>query len=355
MCQYSAVDGFVNDWHFVHLASRAIGGAGLVFTEATAVSPEGRISPQDLGIWSDEHTPALLRVVSFLHEQGAAAGIQLAHAGRKSSMAPPWQEPHLVKESHGGWTDIVAPSEIAFSEHHGNPHALDPARIFRIQQAFRSAAERAVAIGFDIIELHAAHGYLFHQFLSPLSNRRTDEYGGSFENRCRFLLETVALVREVWPASQPLLVRLSATDWLEFDGQSHPDGIGWSVAETIRLGKLLRDAGVDLLDISSGGNEAKATIPVGPGYQTGFAAQVRRECSIPTAAVGLITSPEQADHAIRSGQADLVFLARELLRNPYWPLEAARVLKHETSWPEQYVRAAGGRKPARRPLEGSTL
>jgi 2,4-dienoyl-CoA reductase-like NADH-dependent reductase (Old Yellow Enzyme family) len=235
------------------------------------------------------------------------------------------------------------------------PRALDRDGIYRIQQAFRNAGERAAAIGFDAVELHAAHGYLFHQFLSPLSNRRTDAYGGSFENRTRFLMETVALVRDVWPASKPLLVRLSATDWLEFDGQAHPEGVGWSVAETIRLGTLLREAGVDLLDISSGGNEAKATIPVGPGYQTGFAAHVRSECSIPTAAVGLITTPEQADHVIRSGQADLVFLAREMLRNPYWPLEAARVLNRETSWPVQYVRAAGGRKPVRRPFERNIL
>jgi 2,4-dienoyl-CoA reductase-like NADH-dependent reductase (Old Yellow Enzyme family) len=349
MCQYSAVDGFVNDWHFVHLGSRAIGGAGLVLTEASAVSPEGRISPHDLGIWSDEHIPGLTRVVAFLHEQGSAVGVQLAHAGRKSSMTPPWEEPHLVKEPNGGWTNILAPSEIAFSDHNGIPQALDHEGVRRIQQSFRRAAERALEVGFDVIELHAAHGYLFHQFLSPLSNLRTDEYGGSFENRSRFLFETVALVREVWPANLPLMVRLSATDWLEFDGDLHPDGVGWTLAETIRLGKLLRGMNVDLLDISSGGNVAKAIIPVGPGYQTGFAEQVRRESSMPTGAVGLISSPEQADHVIRSGQADLIFLARELLRNPYWPLEAAQVLKHEISWPVQYVRAANGRKPARLP------
>jgi 2,4-dienoyl-CoA reductase-like NADH-dependent reductase (Old Yellow Enzyme family) len=351
MCQYSATDGFANDWHFVHLGSRAVGGAGLIVTEATAVSPEGRISPQDLGIWSDDHIVGLARIVSFLHEHGSAAGIQLAHAGRKSSMAPPWQEPHLVKESQGGWTDILAPTEIAFSEHYGRPIALDQTGIRRIQLAFRDAAERALQAGFDIVELHAAHGYLFHQFLSPLSNRRTDAYGGSFENRSRFLLETVSLVREKWPASLPLLVRLSATDWLEFDGEHHPEGTGWTLAETIRLGKLLRHMDVDLLDMSSGGNVAKVTIPVGPGYQVGFADQLRRECGIPTGAVGLITSPEQADHVIRSGQADLIFLAREMLRNPYWPLEAAHVLRHEISWPVQYVRAADGRKPARLPYQ----
>lgn len=348
MCQYSAIDGFTNDWHLVHLGSRAVGGAGLVLTEAAAVTPEGRISPQDLGIWSDDHIPGLTRIVSFLHDNGAAAGIQLSHAGRKGSMAPLWEEPHLIRESHGGWSNIYAPSAIPFAEHYGSPVSLDLEGIHRIQRAFRSAAERAIQADFDLIEIHAAHGYLFHQFLSPLSNRRVDEYGGSFENRSRFLLETVALVREVWPSTLPLLVRLSATDWLEFDGESHPEGPGWTVAETIRLGTLLREAGVDLLDVSSGGNVDKATIPVGPGYQTSFADRIRKESATPTGAVGLITSPEQADHVIRSGQADVVLLAREFLRHPYWPLEAGRALRQEISWPVQYVRAAGGKKPARR-------
>jgi 2,4-dienoyl-CoA reductase-like NADH-dependent reductase (Old Yellow Enzyme family) len=350
MCQYSAINGLSNDWHLVHLGSRAVGGAGLVLTEAVAVSPEGRISPQDLGIWSEDHIPGLTRIVSFLHDNGSAAGIQLAHAGRKGSMAPLWEEPHLIRESHGGWRNIFAPSAIPFSEHYGRPLSLDQEGIHRIQYAFRSAAERALRAGFDVVEIHAAHGYLFHQFLSPLSNQRVDEYGGSFENRSRFLLETVALIREVWPHSLPLWVRLSATDWLEFDDESHPEGPGWTVAETIRLGTLLRGPGVDLLDVSSGGNVDKTTIPVGPGYQTSFAEKIRKECAVPTGAVGLITSPEQADHVIRSGQAEVVLLARELLRHPYWPLEAARALRHEISWPVQYVRAAGGKKPARKPF-----
>jgi 2,4-dienoyl-CoA reductase-like NADH-dependent reductase (Old Yellow Enzyme family) len=350
MCQYSAIDGLANEWHFVHLGSRAVGGAGLILTEATAVSPEGRISPQDLGIWSDDHISGLGRIVSFLHAHGSAAGIQLAHAGRKSSMAPPWQEQHLVGVEDGGWPNNLGPSSIPFNEFYGTPIALTLPEIQRIQKDFRRAAERAGEAGFDVIELHAAHGYLFHQFLSPLSNQRTDEYGGSFENRIRFLLETLRAIRDVWPETQPLIVRLSATDWLEFDGEHHAEGLGWTLDETIRLGKILRDIGIDLLDVSSGGNAINARIPVGPGYQTGFAERIRRESAIHTGAVGMITSPEQADQIIRSGQADVVLLAREILRNPYWPLEAARVLRQEISWPVQYVRAAGGRKPPRLPF-----
>src|SRR6266702_3616552 len=322
MCQYSAAGGFLNDWHFVHLGSRAVGGAGLVLTEGTAVSAEGRISPQDLGIWSDDHLSGLARLVSFVHAQGSAAGGQLAHAGRKSSMSPPWQEPHLVKETDGGWKEILAPSPIPFSQHSGTPFALDLQGIRRIQNDFRRAAERALEAGFDVVELHAAHGYLFHQFLSPVSNHRSDEYGGSFENRTRFRLESVELVRQGWPAALPLMVRLSATDWLESGDGFHLEGVGWTVEETVRLARLLRQAGVDLIDVSPGGNLASATIPTGPGYQTGFAERIRREAAIPTATVGLITSPEQADHIVRSGQADLVLLAREMLRNPYWPLAA---------------------------------
>jgi 2,4-dienoyl-CoA reductase-like NADH-dependent reductase (Old Yellow Enzyme family) len=355
MCQYSANDGFANDWHFLHLGSRAVGGAGLVLTEATAVSPEGRISPGDLGLWSDDHIPGLSRLVSVIHSNGAAAGIQLAHAGRKSSMAPPWQEQHVVRDADGGWKNILAPSSIPFNEHYGMPIAMDLQEIRRIQNDFRLATERSLQSGFDVIELHAAHGYLFHQFLSSTSNHRRDDFGGSFENRIRFLMETLEIIREVWPDSLPLIVRLSATDWLEFDGDSHEEGFGWTVDDTVRLGNILRDAGIDLLDVSSGGNQAKATIPVGPGYQTEFAERVRRECMIPTAAVGMITSPEQADHIIRSGQADIVLLARELLRNPYWPLEAAQKLKHDISWPVQYVRAAGGRKPPRLPFPDRAL
>ncbi|MFC6644651.1 hypothetical protein ACFQBQ_03400 [Granulicella cerasi] len=243
---------------------------------------------------------------------------------------------------------------MPFSEHYGTPIALEQADIQRIKQDFRRATERAFKAGFDLIELHAAHGYLFHQFLSSSSNKRTDEYGGSFENRIRFLLETIEVIREVWPTHLPLIVRLSATDWLEFSGETLHDACGWTMDETVRLTHILRTLGIDLVDVSSGGNQAKATIPVGPGYQTAFADRLRRECSIPTAAVGMITTPEQADHIIRSGQADLVLLARELLRNPYWPLEAAAALRHEIAWPVQYARAASGRKPERHPYQGRT-
>ncbi len=350
MCQYSAFDGFTNDWHLVHLGSRAIGGAGLIITEAVAVTPEGRISPEDLGLWSDEQVRGLAKIISFLHENGAAAGIQLAHAGRKAGMAPLWEEPRLMNESQGGWSNIVAPSAIRFAEQYGMPAALDREGIIRIRNAFGHAAKRALEAGFDVAEIHAAHGYLFHQFLSPITNQRTDEYGGSFENRTRLLLETVEIVRDIWPNDLPLFVRLSATDWLEFEEEALPNEQGWTVDQTIQLGHLLRKAGVDLLDVSSGGNLAKATIPNGPRYQTAFAERSRREVAIPAGAVGMITSPQQADHVIRSGQADLVILARELLRHPYWPLEAARELRHEISWPVQYVRAAGGKKPARQPF-----
>ena len=349
MCQYSAVDGQVNDWHFVHLGSRAVGGAGLILTEATAVSPEGRLSPGDLGIWSDDHVTGLERCVNFIHQQGAAAGIQLGHAGRKSSVAPPWEETRVVPAAEGGWEEILAPSAFAFSERHAVPRSLSIHEIRRIRDDFRAAAERSYRAGFDVIELHAAHGYLFHQFLSPLSNARDDEYGGSFENRVRILLETVRAIRNVWPDHLPLIVRISATDWLEFDGHTHPEFNGWTMQDSLRLVPLLRDAGVDLVDVSSGGNVAQPAIPVGPGYQTAFSAKIREQTGMPTGTVGMITSPQQADHTIRSGQADLVLLARELLRNPYWPIEAARQLRVDVPWPVQYVRAADGRKPARLP------
>lgn len=355
MCQYSSDGGFANDWHFVHLASRAIGGAALILTEATAVLPEGRISPRDLGLWSDEHVPALARITAFLRGQGVVPGVQLAHAGRKASMSPPWEQTRLLPPAKGGWENVVAPSAISFNDQHATPLALTLAGIDAIQQAFVDATHRALRAGFACIELHAAHGYLFHQLLSTLSNRRTDQYGGSFENRCRFLLETVERVRAVWPADLPLLVRVSATDWLEFDDGLSAEEQGWRLADTLRLAVLLREQGVDLLDVSSGGNAPQAKIPTGAGYQTSFAEQVRRHAGIPTAAVGLITSPEQADHVIRSGQADMVMLAREMLRQPYWPLHAAEVLKQEISWPVQYVRAAGGRKPARLAIPERTI
>lgn len=356
MCQYSAVDGMINDWHRVHLGSRAVGGAGLIITEAAAVSPEGRISPGDIGIWSDEQVPGLARVVEFMHAHGSATGIQLAHAGRKSSMAPPWEEQHVVAAKDGGWDTILAPSPIAFGEHFATPVQLTPDEMLRIRSDFRRAAQRALDADFDVIELHAAHGYLLHQFLSPLSNTRDDEYGGSFENRIRFVLEIVQDIRQVWPSSRPLFVRISATDWLEeTDAHSEEGSLGWTVHETVRLSALLRDYDVDLIDVTSGGNYAQVTIPVGPGYQTGFSERVRREAAIPTAAVGMITSPEQADHVIRTGQADLVMIAREFLRDPYWPLKAAHELHREISWPVQYVRAAGGRRPARMPFPPTRL
>jgi 2,4-dienoyl-CoA reductase-like NADH-dependent reductase (Old Yellow Enzyme family) len=353
MCQYSAVNGFANDWHFVHLGTRAVGGAGLILTEATAVTPEGRISPSDLGIWSDEHISGLKRIVDFLHEHGSAAGVQLAHAGRKASMSPPWEPTRLVPEAEGGWRDVVGPSAIAFSENYAVPQELSIDRIEAIQEAFVEATHRALEAGFDTVELHAAHGYLFHQFLSPLSNQRTDHFGGSFENRCRILLETVRMVRAALPSSHPLLVRISATDWLEFDDRNAEVEQGWTCDQSLRLASLLRDEGVDLIDVSTGGNVAKPSIPVGPGYQTEFAATLRKSAGISTGAVGMISSPEQADHIIRSGQADLVLLARELLRDPYWPLRAAQQLHHEIAWPVQYVRAAGGHKPPRHPFAGA--
>jgi len=355
MCQYSAEDGFVNDWHFVHLATRAVGGAGLVLTEATAVLPEGRISPADLGLWDDAHIDGLAKVVSFIHSQGATAGIQLGHAGRKASMSAPWEDTRLIPVEEGGWTNVVGPSAIAFSENHAIPQEMTLQDIRRTQVAFRDAAVRSLTAGFQVVELHAAHGYLFHQFLSPESNHRTDEYGGSFENRVRFLLETIDLIREVWPETLPLFVRLSATDWLEHSAEEHQHQHGWTFDQTLQLSHLLKTRGVDLADVSSGGNVAKVAIPVGPGYQTEFAARIRQEVGLSTGAVGMINSPEQADQIIRTRQADLVLLARELLRDPYWPLRAAQELRHDVPWPVQYNRAASGRKPHRKPFAQESI
>jgi 2,4-dienoyl-CoA reductase-like NADH-dependent reductase (Old Yellow Enzyme family) len=331
MCEYSSTDGFANDWHLVHLGSRAVGGAGLVLTEAAAVLSEGRITPNDLGIWKDEHIAMLARIVDFLHGQGAYAGIQLAHAGRKASMQRPWEGERLLSPEEAGWTNIVAPSAIPFNDTYAKPHQLDAAGIAGVKQAFAAAAKRSLAAGFDIIEIHAAHGYLLHEFLSPLSNRRTDQYGGSFDNRIRLLVETVDQVRAIWPATLPLFVRISATDWTEG---------GWDEAQSVSLAKVLKQHGVDLIDASSGGNVSGATIPTGPGYQVPFAAQIRAEAAIATGAVGQITSPAQADQIVRTGQADLVFLARQMLRDPYWPLHAAEELGVATTWPPQYLRAA---------------
>jgi 2,4-dienoyl-CoA reductase-like NADH-dependent reductase (Old Yellow Enzyme family) len=331
MCQYSSQDGFATDWHLVHLGSRAQGGAGLVMLEAAAVTPEGRISPGDLGIWKDEHIPELRRIAEFVHSQGARTGMQLAHAGRKASTASPFAGHGLVLPADGGWQP-VAPSAIAFAPtDYAVPTALDYAGITAVVEAFRNAARRALAAGFDFVEVHAAHGYLLHEFLSPLSNLRTDNYGGSFENRIRLVLEVVDAVRSVWPERLPLFVRISATDWAEG---------GWNPDESVELARLLRDRGVDLMDCSSGGNVADAKIPVAPGYQVGFAARIRREAGIATAAVGLITEPAQANAIIAEGDADFVFLARAELRDPYWALHAAAALGESTTWPKQYLRAA---------------
>jgi 2,4-dienoyl-CoA reductase-like NADH-dependent reductase (Old Yellow Enzyme family) len=330
MCQYSSVDGFATDWHLVHLGSRAIGGAALVIAEATAVSPEGRISPHDLGIWSDAHITPLQRITKFIEEQGAIAGIQLAHAGRKASVDAPWRGGKPLDVSEGGWRPLLAPSAEAFSSRTQVPVALSRSDIQRIIGEFRDAARRALLAGFHVIELHGAHGYLLHEFLSPLSNKRTDDYGGSFENRVRFTVETVDAVRAVWPVALPLLVRVSSTDWVEG---------GWDIEQSVELTRLLKEHGVDLVDCSSGGNVAGAQIPIGPGYQVAFAERIRRESGMPTAAVGLITDAHQAEEIIASGKADLVILARELLRDPYWPLRAANVLGAEITWPSQYLRA----------------
>jgi 2,4-dienoyl-CoA reductase-like NADH-dependent reductase (Old Yellow Enzyme family) len=337
MCQYSAEDGFANDWHLVHLGSRAQGGAGLVMLEATAVLPEGRISPADLGLWKDAHIPALERIVRFIHAQGARAGIQLAHAGRKASTAAPWDGGLLLAPEQGGWQP-VAPSALAFAPGDLVPQALDQSGIDAVIEAYRQAAHRAFQAGFDLVEIHAAHGYLLHQFLSPLSNLRTDAYGGSFQNRTRLVLQVVDAVRAEWPAHLPIFVRISATDWVEG---------GWNPDESVQLARLFREHGVDLVDTSTAGLVPNAQIPLRPGYQVEFAARIRREAGIPTAAVGLITDPAQADGIIAQGEADLVLMAREMLRDPYWPVHAAVVLSEPASWPKQYLRAASHHAPAR--------
>lgn len=337
MCMYSSDDGFANDWHLVHLGARATGGAGLVIMEASAVSPEGRISPFDNGIWKDEHVAKLRQITAFCRTQGARTAMQLAHAGRKASMSPPSVGEKLMPVTEGGW-HTVAPSAIPFSPAYSQPVALTIEGIQEIVAQFRAAARRSLDSGFDVIEIHAAHGYLLHEFLSPLSNHRTDEYGGSFANRTRALLEVVFAIREVWPESQPLFVRISATDWAEG---------GWNIAESVELARILRGRGVDLVDTSSAALVPGVKIPLGPGYQTPFADRIRREAGIPTGAVGMITQPAQADQIIRNGQADLVLLARELLRDPYWPMHAAATLGHTGHWPLQYLRAAPAGSVAR--------
>ncbi|GAC1344770.1 MAG: NADH:flavin oxidoreductase/NADH oxidase [Candidatus Dormibacteria bacterium] len=331
MCQYSSRDGLADDWHLVHLGARATGGSALVFTEAAAVEASGRISPDDLGIWNDEQLPGLQRITAFVSAQGAVPGVQLAHAGRKASVSSPWKGGVAVPVADGGWAEVDAPTDEPFSARYPQPRALDDAGMERIIAAFTAATQRSLRAGFRVIEIHAAHGYLLHEFLSPLVNTRTDAFGGSRENRMRFPLRVIEAVRAAWPDELPLAVRVSATDWMP--GGLEPEDI-------VVFARHARELGVDVVDCSSGGAVSGATIPVGPGYQTAFAAQVRREAGVATAAVGMITSPSQADHIIRSGQADLVELARELLRDPSWPLRAARELGHAAPWPVQYERAA---------------
>jgi 2,4-dienoyl-CoA reductase-like NADH-dependent reductase (Old Yellow Enzyme family) len=337
MCQYSSVDGFSNEWHYVHLGSRAVGGAALVFTEATAVVAEGRISPQDLGIYDDAQVAGLARIVRFIHEQQCVAGMQLAHAGRKGSTTPPWQGSTRVDRADGGWTP-VGPTAEPFSPTYPVPCALTVDDIQRVVGAFRAAAQRALAAGFDVVEIHAAHGYLIHEFLTPLVNTRSDAYGGTFDNRTRLCLEVADAVRGVWPERLPVFIRISSTDW--------KDG-GWDIDQAVELARRLRARGIDLVDCSSGGAVPDVTIPLAPDYQVPFAERIRREAGIATAAVGLITEPHQADAIVREGKADCVLLARELLRDPYWPLRAARELGHATPWPIQYLRAAPRDMPAR--------
>jgi 2,4-dienoyl-CoA reductase-like NADH-dependent reductase (Old Yellow Enzyme family) len=330
MCQYSCVDGMANDWHFVHLGSRAVGRAAAVLTEAAAITAEGRISPDDLGIWSDAHIEPLCRIFSFISQQGSVPGMQLAHAGRKSSTSAPFKGGRPLSPEEGGWTPILAPSALPFADGFQTPKELTRPEIKTIIAAFAEAAKRAEAAGARVIELHGAHGYLLHEFLSPVSNHRTDEYGGSFENRIRFICELVDAVRNVWPERYPLLLRISATDWTEG---------GWTPDDSVALARILSTQGVDLFDCSSGGNVSRAKIPVGPGYQVEFAEKIRREAGVRTGAVGMIVDPAQADQIIRSSQADVVFLARQFLRDPYWPLKAARALGHNMQWPAQYDRA----------------
>jgi 2,4-dienoyl-CoA reductase-like NADH-dependent reductase (Old Yellow Enzyme family) len=330
MCQYSCEDGFATDWHLVHLGSRAVGGAALVIAEATAVEPRGRISPADLGIWKDEHVAPLARIASFIRSQGAAPGIQLAHAGRKASTNKPWvKRGALIPESEGGWRP-VAPSPIPFRPGEPAPIELNKAEIRSIVDAFAASARRALDAGFQVVEIHGAHGYLINEFLSPLSNERTDEYGGSFDNRLRFLSEVIEAIRGVWPDCLPLFLRISASDWVEG---------GWTVNDSVELARRVKKLGVDLIDCSSGGLAPHAKVQPGPGYQVPFAEAVRREGGILTGAVGLITEPEQADAIVREGQADLILIARESLRNPCFPLHAARRLGVDFPPPVQYSRA----------------
>jgi 2,4-dienoyl-CoA reductase-like NADH-dependent reductase (Old Yellow Enzyme family) len=329
MCQYSSQEGMPNDWHLVHLGSRAVGGAGLVMVEATAVSPEGRISPRDSGIWSDAHAEAFSRIAQLIKAQGAAAAIQLAHAGRKASTDVPWRGGKAVPPDRGGWQPM-APSAIPFSPAYAMPREMTRDDVQLVVQQFAAATRRALAAGFQVVEIHNAHGYLFHEFLSPLSNHRTDEYGGSLQNRMRLPLRVARTVRDHWPSDLPVLVRISATDWAEG---------GWDLPQAVEFCKQLKDLGIDLIDCSSGGLTQAQRIPVEPGYQVPFAQAIRREVGIATGAVGLITKPQEAEQIVTEGKADVVLLARAMLRDPYWPLHAAKALRVDVEWPAQYQRA----------------
>jgi 2,4-dienoyl-CoA reductase-like NADH-dependent reductase (Old Yellow Enzyme family) len=329
MCQYSAIDGMANPWHLVHLGSRAVGGASLVIVEATGVCPEGRITPGCLGLWSDAQRDALMPISEFIKQQGAVPGIQIAHAGRKASCDSPWNGSHFLSPENGGW-QTVAPSAIALTPAHATPTALSKAEIQEIAELFMVATRRALEAGFEVIELHCAHGYLLNSFLSPLTNHRDDEYGGSLANRCRLPLAIAKAMREFWPEDKPMFVRISASDWVEG---------GWDIGQSIQLAKWLKAIGIDLIDCSSGGLILDAKIPVGSGYQTQLAAEIRQHAEMTTGAVGMITSAAQAEHILVTGQADAVLLARELLRDPYWPLKAARELGADIEWPIQYARA----------------
>ncbi len=333
MCQYSAVDGVANDWHLVHLGSRASGGAGLVMVEATGVCAAGRITPGCLGLWTQAQAAALAPVARFIRAQGAAAGVQLNHAGRKASTDLPWQGGKFLTAAQGGWPTL-GPSALAFAPGYTAPRALGTADIAAVVQQFATAAQHALSAGFDVVEIHMAHGYLLHEFLSPLSNQRRDDYGGSFANRSRLPLAVAAAVRAVWPADRPVFVRLSVTDWV--------DG-GWDLEQSLRLAVELKNIGIDFIDCSSGGLTADAKIPVAPGYQVSFAAELRRQTGLATGAVGLITEPRQAEKIIADGAADAVSLGREFLRDPYWPLHAARALGVDLTWPQQYLRAKAWR------------
>jgi 2,4-dienoyl-CoA reductase-like NADH-dependent reductase (Old Yellow Enzyme family) len=329
MCQYSSREGFPTDWHLVHLGCRAVGGAALVMVEATAVSPEGRISPNDSGIWSDAHSQAFAPIVQFIRDQGAVAGIQLAHAGRKASTDLPWQGGGPLGPDRRGWQPI-APSPLSFTRSHAVPREATVEDLETIRCQFEAATRRALSAGFQVIEVHLAHGYLLHEFLSPLTNLRRDEYGGNLQNRMRFPLIITGTIREIWPQNLPVFVRVSATDWAEG---------GWDVGQSVELCRRLKEQGIDLIDCSSGGLVDYAVVPSGPGFQTPFATTIRNEVGIVTGTVGFITDPVQAEQIVSTGLADAVFLAREMLRNPYWPMEAAKTLKVDIPWPLQYLRA----------------